>query len=135
MLPKQVILLVEDDEDAASAMILALEMERYEVVWVQDACAAMAWVTANPDPLLIISDYRMKKNATTENGDALVEWMALKKIVVLLISGLPEEAKAACKKRGVSAPIIAKPFSYDPFIQAIHQMVEIKKDVAFGMDC
>jgi DNA-binding NtrC family response regulator len=117
------ILLVEDDEDAASGIQLALEVENYRVVWVQDASAAMAWLTANEAPILIITDFKMKKNATTANGDALVEWTTLKGIRVLMISGMPEEAKAACKAKGLSVPIVAKPFSIEPFIDAIQRLI------------
>ena len=123
LMPRKVILLVEDDADAASGMQLALECENYMVVWAQDSCEAMAWLTANEKPILIITDYRMKKNSQTANGDVLAEWTSLKQIPLLMISALPDEAKAACKLRGVSVPIIAKPFSIDPFIACIHKLV------------
>lgn len=116
---KPVVLLVEDDHDLRKQLVGYMnDEETYEFVGLADANAAYSWLTSNPRPDAIVTDYIMD----TIKGDALVETALRTQIPCIMISGSEDLAQEELKKKGLIVVLMPKPV--DPGVLA-HRLDQI----------
>jgi len=67
-MPKR-ILVVEDDVEMCDIWRMAFEKAGYEVITINDSGQAMAWLTENPMPDALVTDYHMPMHT----GEAVLD--------------------------------------------------------------
>jgi CheY-like chemotaxis protein len=111
----KLILVIEDEDDIASTLELALEMEGYQVKLAYHAKEAMEMLNSGPLPQLIISDVMMPVMDGYEFAEEIVKQPRFQSIPLIFTSA------GAVEKSRLPLPydFLRKPFSLDELLTAV----------------
>lgn len=124
---KKHVLVVEDDEKLRTVIAeVILGEEIYEVTQCENGLKAFDWLSKNKLPDLILTDFMM-----LGRGDELVVSARKLKIPIIMITGAPDLALEAMKRRGIRIPIMSKPIDIWKILETIDAMtgIDFKKIV------
>ena len=116
------VLVVDDDVPIREMLVLALEMEGYQVVQVCDGLQALEAVKRYHVDLVTL-DIMMPGLDGWQVADKLRADRATAQIPRLMISGVPvDQLMRACASRQASA-IISKPFDLEHVIDLVQELI------------
>jgi CheY-like chemotaxis protein len=120
------VLVVDDDRDIRSSLRMILEDEGYGVVEADDGSDALALLSANDEPFIVVLDNKMKQM----DGTLLLQVIAQQPMLALhrafiLVTGVnrPEELAAPYMAQ-LPMSVVDKPFNLVDFIAAVRQAEE-----------
>jgi CheY-like chemotaxis protein len=113
------ILLVEDDQDSAEALLLVLRRSGYEADWVDTAREALERLRGNERPDVVLLDLTL----ADIGGDALVDAFqrAAPLPPLIVISANTERTLRRAAERLRARGALRKPFGTDAFLLAIEK--------------
>ena len=112
------ILVVEDDEDNAALLRVALGPEGYELAFAQNLGDAMNAVVAS-DPEIILLDIALPQRL---EGLRLVDWyfrQASGRAKIIVLSAVGREVLDEVRQDPRVAAVVAKPFSVDALLALV----------------
>ena len=109
--PRTLVLLVEDDANAARMLAQLLREDGFDVEILVDGEAAMKRLERTPRPRVLILDYRLPR------ADGLTVARAARTLVpdarVIMVTSYPEVVAARLRAENAEAILVSKPLSYD----------------------
>lgn len=134
-IPKQKIVLVEDDVSLGNSILELLLLSNFDVTWFEDSREALQYLNEQT-PDLIISDLMMP----AMNGEELyLNIRKNKKFVtvpfIIITANIDDEVKLRQLEHGVN-DYIMKPFKVKELIFKVNNVLELKRNIEknFGID-
>jgi CheY-like chemotaxis protein len=119
------ILVVEDDEDISESLEFALVLEGYQVTKAANGVEALAILTRQREPCLILLDLMMPVMNGWELAKALQANETLRRIPIVLVTAYPDQAQAV----GAEA-VIPKPVALDYFLSIVKRLAPLDRSSA-----
>lgn len=111
--------MVDDEEAVLGSTVALLRMEGYTVVGAADGCRALE-LLGGPEPFdLVLADLAMSGIDGRELGQRIL--VGHPELPLLLISGYFNDLGVANPSLAGSGPYLAKPFSREELLQAVHR--------------
>ncbi|EIK54861.1 response regulator [Stutzerimonas stutzeri TS44] len=120
--PRNVVLLVEDEPHILFLLSEYLTDEGYQVLQADSAARAFEILATKPRLDLLISDFRLPGGVS----GVMIAEPALKlrpDLKVIFISGYPIEIHESGSEVARTAPVLAKPFSLDSLRKQIQRLL------------
>jgi two-component system, chemotaxis family, chemotaxis protein CheY len=112
-----VILVVEDEDEARSFLIRILEFEGFRAVGLSNGAEALDYLGMSDQPCLIVMDLRMPVIDGPQLRSALLQDRRLAKIPVVVVTALDPSAVAGLSP----VRIFRKPFDVDALLAVVRQ--------------
>jgi DNA-binding response OmpR family regulator len=123
---KKVILIVEDDPSIRGGLVRAIqEDDLYQVFQVENGIVAMEWLSKNPAPALIITDFMM-----VGDGATIAQLARNMRVPIVMISAAPDIAQEALAKISIKIPIFPKPFDVFDMLSVVDTLTRTDAQVA-----
>lgn len=113
-------MLIEDDEDVATAVCDLLRDAGYTTTWVQSVAAARAAFAASR-PATAIIDLVLHGERTEE---LVAEWASLPDPPGMILSSVSPDAKEIAERHRI--PFVARPFDIDAFEAAVARVSKLR---------
>lgn len=122
--PKKTILVVEDDEGIREGLLMAIEDDdSYIGVACENGIIALDWLSKNPLPSAIITDYAM-----LGDGAGVAAVARRFNIPIVMVTGLPEEATKALAGLLMKIPVFCKPFDIWEVLTVVDKLTKTEND-------
>jgi CheY-like chemotaxis protein len=124
--PMPIALVVEDDLPAVRSLATMLRAEGYAVETAQDGAAAVARLTRDPLPDVLITDLTMPH----VNGTAVIEFARSRRkdLPVLVVTGYPEMAAGALARLAPPPTVLVKPIDLPELLKVVQIAAPTWKD-------
>lgn len=119
------ILIVDDEKDLGEAVtnILQLEFKNEKMRIHQTQSPGEAYIKASNQKFdLVISDFYMPKTNGAELASSIRKMKHNTQTPIIMISGLPEDAKKLVKDMP-RVIVIAKPFDFNELVEVVHSII------------
>ncbi len=125
---KQTILLVEDEEALANAILLNLKLEGFEVQWIKNGKTAEITLLQKPDFFdLIILDVMIPEK------DGLEVCLFIRKaglqVPILILSARNSTSDKILGLKNGANDYLGKPFHLEEFLLRVKNLVSVKKEI------
>lgn len=119
--PEQHVLVIDDDQDVASALVKTLERGGYRVTCCANGHEGRAVIEQDGSIDLVVSDVVMPKL----DGRELAEWMARTRpnMKLLLVTGYASSVEWLEALRGQTRDFLIKPFAPKQFLNSVRQLL------------
>lgn len=109
--PSALVLIVEDDANAARMLAQLLREDGFRVEVVDDGALAIRRLAREPHPDVLIVDYRLP----TADGLAVARYARehVPGALVLMVTSYPEVVESRLRSENADAILIPKPLAYD----------------------
>lgn len=125
---RKVVLVVENDQDLREVLIERITLDGvYEVVAVENGYEAYDWLSKNPKPALVLTDFHMPCR-----GDILARSVDRLNIPVLMFTGNVDKAVVALIAMNLRIPVLAKSVCLNTILSLIDKLTatKTKKQIA-----
>lgn len=122
-MPRERILVVDDDEDIRDVLKLTLEEENYEVLEAKDGKEALE-VIKKLTPHIVILDYKMPKKNGAEVCEVLRKDIALRHLPIIMLTGKSETQDKVEGLEAGADDYIIKPFEPKELLARIRMVLK-----------
>ena len=116
------VLVVDDDEDIRSALLMVLEMHGFCALAERNGTDALARLASAPKPALVLVDLRMPRMSGKELIAAMHSDRTLRAIPVVVLSG-DEAAQETADTMRVQG-CLRKPVELSELVNLVHRFVD-----------